>query len=297
MTPIDGRRRSARARERCAPDRSRPSIAASPDRSVASFRPCRRRTRCDRLGVGGGKHVDDAAADGERAVLVDGILAREARVDEQVGQSLRLDLGAGLSSIEARSRRSCDSPAAAARRRRDHDQAGGPGRRGVQRAARAAPRGSAASCRGMDRPESREAEAPPARPPRPTRLRARHRRTARRRSSARRPDRSGRRAASSAPAERAAWTAASALLAGVSPAVIGARPSADTTAVLPSSERSDSDGAVVVTRRLRDLFNQAGGENPSAGANDNRAARAPSTMSRPTMLSAPQSAPLTSTSG
>ena len=49
----------------------------------------------DRFGIGRRKHVDDAAADGERAVLVDRILAREAGIDQQVGQGVRLDLGAG----------------------------------------------------------------------------------------------------------------------------------------------------------------------------------------------------------
>ena len=42
------------------------------------------------------------------------------------------------------------------------------------------------------------------------------------------------------------------------PRVIGERPSADKTAVLPSSERSDSDGAVVVTVLLLGPF-QSGG--------------------------------------
>ena len=38
------------------------------------------------------KHVDDSAANGEGAVLIDGVFAREAAVDEQIGQLQRLDL-------------------------------------------------------------------------------------------------------------------------------------------------------------------------------------------------------------
>ena len=53
-----------------------------------------RRTGC---GVAGGKDVDDAAADGELAVLVGRILAREAGVDEQLGQIGRRDV---LSRLE-----------------------------------------------------------------------------------------------------------------------------------------------------------------------------------------------------
>ena len=49
----------------------------------------------NRLGVGRGKHVDDAAADGKRAVLVNRILAGETSVHEQVRQSLRLDFRSG----------------------------------------------------------------------------------------------------------------------------------------------------------------------------------------------------------
>ena len=52
----------------------------------------------DRLGIAGGKNVDDAAADSEGAVLVDWILAREAGIDEQVGQLLRIDFRARTGS-------------------------------------------------------------------------------------------------------------------------------------------------------------------------------------------------------
>ena len=45
-----------------------------------------------RFGSRRGKYVDDAAANREGAVLVYGILTSEARVDEQVGESLGLDL-------------------------------------------------------------------------------------------------------------------------------------------------------------------------------------------------------------
>ena len=59
----------------------------------------------DRLGIAGRKDVDDAAADREGAVLVDGIFASEAGVDEQVGQRLRIDLRAG-SDFERRAQQS-----------------------------------------------------------------------------------------------------------------------------------------------------------------------------------------------
>ena len=38
------------------------------------------------------KHVDDSSANGEGTVLIDGVFAREAAVDEQIGQLQRLDL-------------------------------------------------------------------------------------------------------------------------------------------------------------------------------------------------------------
>jgi hypothetical protein len=48
-----------------------------------------------RFDVGGGKDVDDAAADGEGAVLVDRVFTSEAGIDEEIGQPLRVDFGAG----------------------------------------------------------------------------------------------------------------------------------------------------------------------------------------------------------
>ena len=50
----------------------------------------------DRLRLAGGKHVDDAAADRELAVLVGRILAREAGVDQQLGEIDRRDVLPGL---------------------------------------------------------------------------------------------------------------------------------------------------------------------------------------------------------
>ena len=47
-----------------------------------------------RLEVARGEHVDNAAANRERAVLFDRILPRESGVDQKVGQILRLDLRA-----------------------------------------------------------------------------------------------------------------------------------------------------------------------------------------------------------
>ena len=44
------------------------------------------------MGLAGRKDVDDAAADGEFAVLVGRILAREAGVDQQFGQIGRRDV-------------------------------------------------------------------------------------------------------------------------------------------------------------------------------------------------------------
>ena len=49
----------------------------------------------DRMRLAGGKDVDDAAADRELAVLVGRILAREAGVDQQLGQIGRRDVLAG----------------------------------------------------------------------------------------------------------------------------------------------------------------------------------------------------------
>jgi hypothetical protein len=48
-----------------------------------------------RLGAAGGKDVDDAAADAELAMRVDGVLPGEAGVDEQRGKRVRIHLGAG----------------------------------------------------------------------------------------------------------------------------------------------------------------------------------------------------------
>ena len=49
-----------------------------------------------RLEIAGGKDIENASADRERAVLFNRILPGEAGVDEEVGQVERLDLGAGL---------------------------------------------------------------------------------------------------------------------------------------------------------------------------------------------------------
>ena len=49
----------------------------------------------DRLCVGRGKYVNDTAAKGERAVLINRVLARKASVDEHIDQSLWLDFRAG----------------------------------------------------------------------------------------------------------------------------------------------------------------------------------------------------------
>ena len=49
----------------------------------------------DRFEIAGREHVNDAAANREGAVLVHGILASEARIDEQVGETQRLDLRSG----------------------------------------------------------------------------------------------------------------------------------------------------------------------------------------------------------
>ena len=100
----------------------------------------------NRLGIGGGKHVHNAAADGKGAVLVDWVLARKACIDEQVGQSLRLDFRAGRSSTEARSRRSCELTRgnSAAPTPRSIGRSRPPQRAVLGRAP--PPRGSAASC-------------------------------------------------------------------------------------------------------------------------------------------------------
>ena len=151
----------------------------------------------DRLGVAGREDVDDAAADRERAVLVDRILAREAGVDEQVGEILRLDLGArpDLERGAQQPLRRAD-PRQQRRRRGDDQAAPCRSRRRAARGRAPPPRGSAGSCRDTDRPAATETAGPRARRPPRTRPRARRRRTARRRSAARRPCRSARRAAS-----------------------------------------------------------------------------------------------------
>ena len=76
----------------------------------------------DRLGVGRGKHVDDAAADGEGAVLVDRIFAGEAGIHEQVRQSLRLDLRAGAKLDRGAQQALLRTHARQQRRRRGDDQ-------------------------------------------------------------------------------------------------------------------------------------------------------------------------------
>ena len=206
----------------------------------------------DRLGVSRRKHVDDAAANGEGAVFVNRILARKARVDEQVGQSLRLDLRAGAKLDRGAQQaflRNSRAEGAPVRRRRSV----APCRRPRREARGLAPprRGNAASCRDTDRPESTEAAARPARPPPPTRLRGRRRRTARPPSSARRPDRSGRPAASRRCRARGADCRQR--LAGWRQAGSDRRAAErwQTPSLLPSNDRSDRDGAVVVTSRLR----------------------------------------------
>ena len=45
--------------------------------------------------VGGGKYVDNAAADGEGAMLLDRILRSETCVGQQIRERLGLDLRAG----------------------------------------------------------------------------------------------------------------------------------------------------------------------------------------------------------
>ena len=54
-----------------------------------------------RLRIARRKNVDDAAADGKRAVFLDRVFAREACIDKQISKVLRIDLGSG-SNLERR---------------------------------------------------------------------------------------------------------------------------------------------------------------------------------------------------
>ena len=208
-----------------------------------------------RLGVAGREHVDDAAANGERAVLVDRILAREAGVDEQVGEvaAARSRCPTRI-SIDALQQPLGRADARQQRRRRRDDQPRRAGGGAVQRA-RARRRHPEVRRHAAirDRPAATAAAAPRARPsaseapssarveePRVGRqlldvLVRRHHEQRRRRCRA-----------------RAAATAASALAAGVSPAVTGAgRSSAARAAAWLSSARSVRDVAVAISRYMR----------------------------------------------
>jgi hypothetical protein len=48
------------------------------------------------LGVAGGKHINDAAADCERAVLINGVSPCEPCINEEIRQCLRIDFRAGM---------------------------------------------------------------------------------------------------------------------------------------------------------------------------------------------------------
>ena len=149
----------------------------------------------NRLGIGGGKHVDDAAADAKAPCSSTGSSREKpASTSRSANRCGSISVPA-RSSTEARSRRSCEltrgNSAAPTQRSIGRSQ---PPQRGALGRAAAATRKCGVMPRGIDlngrkrkhRLLDRRRDAPS----------SAHRRTARRRSSARRPDRSGRRAAS-----------------------------------------------------------------------------------------------------
>ena len=69
----------------------------------------------------GRKHVHDAAADAELAVLVYGILTHEAGFDELFGQQLRPDVHPGREVQRGRGQLRRRHEPRQQRRRRDHD--------------------------------------------------------------------------------------------------------------------------------------------------------------------------------
>ena len=289
-------RRTVPAPERCAPDPSRPSSVASQDRSVSGSQRCRRRIRCE-------------PARNRR---------RETRPQCRRGRQTR----------RARRLGPREKPASTSRSANRCGSISVPGRSSTRRGADAPANSRAATAptptprsigrsrppqRGCPGPRRRHAEVRRHasvwidlnRGKRKHRLlnhgrrrpRARHRRTARRRSSARRPDRSGRRAVSGAPDDRAAWTAASALLAGVSPAVIGERPSGHDCCLAEQraqrqrwrGRRHCSAPRTFSMRRVE--------ENPSARATRNRAATGLDDIASRRCCRRPSLLPLTRTSG
>ena len=105
----------------------------------------------DRLRVIGREDVHHAAPPAELAVLVHRVLAREAGIDEQFGQDLRIDVRADLqrdrgTSGDATAR----SPAAAARPPRPRRRAPVPRRQPQARGPWPTPRGGGAASRGTD---------------------------------------------------------------------------------------------------------------------------------------------------
>ena len=83
-----------------------------------------------RFGIAGREHVEDAAANREGAMLVYWILTSEARVDEQVGETQRLDLRSGTDGHRrAREAFWPTHPRQQRWRRRDHESARASNRR------------------------------------------------------------------------------------------------------------------------------------------------------------------------
>ena len=89
--------------------------------------------QADRLAVAGGKHIEDAAADRERAMLVNRVRPGEAGIDEQIRQRLRIDFRA-RPDFEGRAEESLRwaDPGQQCGRGRD-DQSGTPGSGSGQR--------------------------------------------------------------------------------------------------------------------------------------------------------------------
>ena len=88
----------------------------------------------DRLGIGRRKDVDDAAANGESAVLVDRILAGESGVDQQVGKACGSISVPGRISSDARQQPFRRADLRKQRGRRTPRSDGRSGCGGVQRA-------------------------------------------------------------------------------------------------------------------------------------------------------------------
>ena len=157
--------------------------------------------------------IDDAAAHAELAVLVDGILRREAGEREPLAEILRRDLVAGRER-QAGVREPAGIGQPRQQRARGRDDEPRRSRREARAArarARTPPRGEAPG-RGTDRLPATETAGPRARRRRRRQsLRGSPGRTGRRPSSARRRRRSARRAAPARPARAtAAWNATAA---------------------------------------------------------------------------------------